>query len=216
MRHEFGSVAEPGVLTPTIPQDIGARSIRQRILGAMAKSCAEKTFACTTIADIVAGASISRATFYKHFENKGECFDAAAEEFMIELRGVALEASSASEAPSEATRDAISAILQRLSEKPAFARLLLMEAPNVNPSIVPRCRDLVIDAMDNRWRKAKTTDRSGPDARIAYGRANVLLADHLSGGDGDGHLTSLMPEVLYIALMPYIGQDKALELAGGP
>jgi AcrR family transcriptional regulator len=215
MRHELGSLAEPGVLTPTIPQDIGARSIRQRILGAMARSCSEKTFAATTIADVVAAAGISRATFYKHFENKRECFDAAAEEFISELRGVALEASPISEAPADATRDAVSAVLNRLAEKPAFARLLLVEAPNVNPSIVPRCRDLVVDAMDSRWRQMKTTDHSGPDPRIAYGRANVLLAEHLSG-DGDGHLVSLAPEVLYIALLPYVGQDKALELVGEP
>jgi AcrR family transcriptional regulator len=216
MRHEFGSVAEPGVLTPTIPQDIGARSIRQRILAAMARSCAERTFAGTTIGDIVADAGISRATFYKHFENKHECFDAAAEDFLIELRGVAADAAgSDSASASEATRDGVEALLRRLSEKPAFAKLLLVEAPNVNPSVVPRCRGLVVEAMGERWRQTKTTSRPGADPGIAFGRAKVLLAEHLSG-DGDGDVTALLPELLYIALLPYIGQDRALELAGRP
>lgn len=215
MRHEFGSLTEPGVLTPTIPQDIGARSIRQRILGAMAKSCAEKTFACTTIADIVGAANISRATFYKHFENKRQCFDAAAVDFLAELHGVAADASSTFDSPPEATRGVVAALLQRLTEKPAFALLLLVEAPNVNPSLVPRCRDLVLTAMEAHWGEGSSATKApGADPRIAFGRANVLLAEHLSGDDG--HLSSLLPELLYIALLPYLGQDKALEHAGGP
>jgi AcrR family transcriptional regulator len=216
MRHELGSVAEPGVLTPTIPQDIGVRSIRQRILAALARSCAEKTFACTTIADIVAGASVSRATFYKHFENKRECFDAAAEEFLGELHAAASDVGSESATPSEATREAAAALLRRLAEKPAFARLLLVEAPVVNPAILPRCRGLVVDAMEGRWRRTKTPSRPGADPGIAFGRANVLLAEHLSADADDDDLASLLPEVLYIALLPYTGQDKALELAGAP
>jgi AcrR family transcriptional regulator len=214
MRHEFGSLTEPGVLTPTIPQDIGARSIRQRILAAMARSCAERTFAGTTIGDIVADAGVSRATFYKHFENKRECFDAAAEEFLVELRSVAADAAgSDSASASDATRDGVEALLRRLSEKPTFAKLLLVEAPNVNPSMVPRCRDLVVEAMGERWRQTRTAKRPGADPGIAFGRANILLAEHLSS-DGNGDLTALLPELVYVALLPYIGQDKALELAG--
>lgn len=89
MRHEIGSIGEPGVLMPTVPADIGARLQRQRILDGMAASCAEKTFAKTTIGDIVERAAISRATFYKHFANKEECFEAAVEQFVEELEEAA-------------------------------------------------------------------------------------------------------------------------------
>ena len=89
-------MSELGVLTPSIPRDIGVRSQRQRILESMATCCSEKTFSTTTIADIVGHASISRATFYKHFVNKRECFDAVADNFLAELQGVTAEAHSMS------------------------------------------------------------------------------------------------------------------------
>ena len=45
--------AGAAVLTPSLPWDVAVRSQRERILKAIARSCAEKTFAETTIADIV-------------------------------------------------------------------------------------------------------------------------------------------------------------------
>ena len=60
----------------------------------MIESCAEKTYAATTIADIVASARISRTTFYKHFADKRECFDAAIDYCIGELEGVAASAHS--------------------------------------------------------------------------------------------------------------------------
>src|SRR4249919_64194 len=70
MQKQGSSHIVPGVLDPTIPIDIGEQSQRQRIIDAMIESCAEKTYAATTIADIVKRASISRTTFYKRFPNK--------------------------------------------------------------------------------------------------------------------------------------------------
>jgi AcrR family transcriptional regulator len=69
------------VLALAVPADVADQSRRQRILDAIAASCAEKTFATTTIADIVGRARVSRATFYKHFKSKRDCFDAALDHF---------------------------------------------------------------------------------------------------------------------------------------
>ena len=52
-------------------------SQRSRILDSIVSCCAEKTYAETTIADIVARACVSRTTFYKLFSDKRDCFDAA-------------------------------------------------------------------------------------------------------------------------------------------
>ena len=73
MQKQRSSEKPVSVLRPTIPVDIGERSQRQRILDAMIDSCAEKTYAATTITDIVARAHISRTTFYKHYEDKRAC-----------------------------------------------------------------------------------------------------------------------------------------------
>jgi AcrR family transcriptional regulator len=209
MRHEIGSLEEPGVLTPTIPLDIGARSHRQRILAAMASSCAEKSFASTTIGDIVKRASISRGTFYKYFENKRECFDATADAFLVELETAATEALPDATSPTDAIDRATTVVLDIFAAKPAYADLLLVEAPNVDPAIVLRYRGIVVGALDALWRRGREAKHVGADPEIAFGRAKVLIADHLAGGEAE-QLPELHPELVYLALLPYIGHDKAL------
>ena len=86
MQKRRGSETVTSVLDPTIPIDIGERSQRQRIIEAMIECCAEKTYAATTIADIVGRASISRTTFYKRFAGKRACFDARLDWCLDELQ----------------------------------------------------------------------------------------------------------------------------------
>jgi AcrR family transcriptional regulator len=212
MREEFVSASEPGVLTPSVPRDIGARSQRQRILESTARSCEEKTFSTTTIADIVGHASISRATFYKHFTNKRECFYAAAEDFLVELQDAAAEAHAEDDSHVDAIRSLIGAVLKRLAAKPAQANLLLVEATIVDPEIVRRCRDLVIDGIRAQPLSEGRMEPGGADPEIAFGRAKVLVADYLVAGRVE-ELPSLLPELVYVALLPFAGQEMALEQA---
>src|SRR4051795_2217185 len=60
-----------------LERDVVLASQRGRMLGAMADAVAGKGFAATTVADVVAGAGVSRKTFYEHFRDKEECFLAA-------------------------------------------------------------------------------------------------------------------------------------------
>lgn len=208
-----GAVAGSSVLTPRVPRDVGARSQQQRILAAMAKSVAEKSISATTIADIVGCASISRATFYKHFTNKQECFYATAEAFLAELQGAAVVAYTRGEdSPLVSVRNVIAAVLELLAAKPDHAKLLLVEAPIVDPEIVRRYRNLAIGALKKQLAAEDGSRGAAADPEIAFGRAKVLIAEHIAAGQIDD-LPSLLPELVYIALLPYAGQDAALEQA---
>lgn len=203
-----------GVLAPSLPQDLGARSQRRRILEAMATSCAEKTYAATTIADIVGCASISRGTFYKHFANKQECFYATAEAFLVDLQGTATVAYARSEdaLPVDAVRDVIAAVLQCLAARPEQTKMLLVEAPIVDPEIVRRYRSFVIAALEKQLRGEGIAADAEADAEIAFGRAKVLIAEYVAAGRVQ-QLPTLLPELIYIALLPYAGQATALAQA---
>lgn len=200
-----------GVLTPSLPQDIGIRSQRQRILEAMAKSCAEKTYSATTIADIVGCASISRGTFYKHFTNKQECFYATADTFLVDLQGAAAVACTRSDdvSPVDAVRDVIAAVLEGLAAKPEQTKMLLVEAPIVDPEIVRRYRSFVLGALEGQLQPGGVVGDAKANPEIAFGRAKVLIADYVAAGRVE-QLPSLLPELVYIALLPYAGQDMAL------
>jgi AcrR family transcriptional regulator len=79
-------------LLPATAPDFGAGEQRRRIIDAMIDSCAEKTYGGTTISDIVARARISRTTFYKQFDDKRACFDAAIGHCIEQLQAVAAAA----------------------------------------------------------------------------------------------------------------------------
>jgi AcrR family transcriptional regulator len=213
MKQDLEASSEPGVLTPSVPWDIGARAQRERILKAMARSVAEKTFSATTIADIVGHASISRATFYKHFANKRECFDATATAFLTELQKTAKVARSTSDGSASSTiRNVVAAVLDLLAVKPHQTQVLLVEAPIVDPDIVRRYRLLILEALAAQQQGGRPNGVTGADPEIAFGRAKVLIVGYLAAGRVK-ELPSLLPELVYIAHLPYLGQDLALRQA---
>ena len=117
----------------------------------MVESCAEKTYAATTITDIVSRAHISRTTFYKHFEDKRACFDAAIDYCIGELQGVAATAHSPSDPPGDAARKAATAVVEALAAKPGLAQLLTGDAMAVEPLVIERYRGRTIPALEALW-----------------------------------------------------------------
>jgi AcrR family transcriptional regulator len=200
------------VLDPTIPIDIGERSQRQRIVEAMVDCCAEKTYAATTIADIVSHASISRTTFYKRFGGKRECFDAALEWCIDEVRAAAATSYSTTDAPPVAVRKAAAAILELMAAKPALTQLLMGEAFSVEPAIVGRYRNLLIPVLEKLWADAGEPRGGRTDPRLAFGRAQVLIYNQITAGRAK-RLPELLPEIVYIGLLPFSGHEEALREA---
>ncbi|HET6997406.1 MAG TPA: TetR/AcrR family transcriptional regulator [Solirubrobacterales bacterium] len=196
----------PGVLDPTIPVDIGEQSQRQRIIDAMIESCADKTYAATTIADIVRRASISRTTFYKRFPNKRACFDGALESCLEMLRIAAADSHDPSDPPAEALRKAAAATLELMATKPAMAQLVMGDALTVEPAIIQRYRDLVVPATEGLWSEDGASRHADP--YLAFGRIQVLIFNQIAIGRTE-HLFELLPEIVYIALLPFAGHEEA-------
>jgi len=177
----------------------------------MVASCAEKTYIATTIGDVVAAARISRTTFYREFDDKRACFDAALEHCIEEVRGAATGACSADEPPAQAVREATAAVLDLLAARPELVHLLVGEAIAVDPAVVERYRDLVVPAVSGLW----GSDEEGEthlDPWLAFGRAQLLIFDRVTAGDAGG-LSELLPEVVYLAVGPFAGHDAAIEEA---
>lgn len=198
------------VLQPTTSPDIGSRTQRERIVDAIIESCAEKTYAATTITDIVGRARISRTTFYKHFPDKRACFDAAVEHCLIELQQAAAAAHSGADDPAEATRKAATAVLEALAERPGFAQLLSGDAIGVDPAVIERYRRATIPALEALWAGSGNGSTPHLDPRLAFGQAQVLLLNQIASGKSD-RLPELLPQIVYLAVSPYGGHEEALE-----
>jgi AcrR family transcriptional regulator len=61
------------------PRAEAERNQRERLFAAMVATVAEKGYEATTVADLVELSGVSRSAFYRHFEDKQQCFLAAIE-----------------------------------------------------------------------------------------------------------------------------------------
>src|SRR5690349_14435014 len=73
------------------PDEVAA-SQRERMLRAMSVACAEKGYKATTVSDVVAGARVSRKTFYEQFDGLEACFLAAYQACLEQLRAALADA----------------------------------------------------------------------------------------------------------------------------
>jgi AcrR family transcriptional regulator len=210
MQKHRGSETASSVLQPTTPPDIGSQSQRRRIIDAIVESCAEKTYAATTITDIVARAHISRTTFYKHFKDKRACFDAAVDYCIAELQQVAEAARLDSDPPAEAARKAATAVLEALAARPGLAQLLTGDAIAVDPSMIEHYRRVTIPALEALWSKNGESATTHTDPRLAFGQCQVLILNQIAIGKAN-HLPELLPEIVYLTVSPFGGHEEALK-----
>jgi AcrR family transcriptional regulator len=177
----------------------------------MVACCAEKTYTATTIGDVVAGAHISRSTFYREFDDKRSCFDAALGYCIEEVWAAAEGACSDDDSMAEAVRAGTTAVLDLLATRPELGHLLVGEAVAVEPAVVERYRDLVVPALARLWESSEERP-TYLDPWLAFGRAQLLIFDRVTAGEAE-RLTELLPELVYLAVAPFAGHDAAIEQA---
>ena len=212
MGNEAEFLSAHNVLAPTSPAPSASRAREEKVLAAMAALCAERSYAATTIGEVAKRAGVSTRTFYKLFpEGKQQCFEAAGVAFVAELeQSVAAARQDTGTWPDE-VRAGIAAILEVAARKPDFARLAFVEAGAVDPALVERHRPAMAEALAPQ--PLPDGERAdNPLAIGALGRAQVLIIERITAGR-TAELPQLLPDVLFIALLPFLGQEEALKAA---
>ena len=196
-----------------LAEPLVAHSQRERILVAMAESCAGKGYNATTIADIVEPAGVSRATFYELFKDKGDCFHAAMEVSLADAMGRVVSAYSPDKPWAAMVRDAADAFLDLLASRPAFARMALIEAPASGDRgfELYASGKRVLQSLLDRGREDPVEEEAIPSSagRAALAGAEALIVGQILAGNAE-RLRELLPDVVYITTVPYLGQDEAL------
>jgi AcrR family transcriptional regulator len=182
---------------------------RRRMIAAMVARCAEQTYPRTTIADVVAAARVSRTTFYREFEDKRACFDAAVGYCIDELRAAAAEPLARDDEPGAKIRGAAAAILELLAERPELANLLVGDAAAVEPAVVDRYRELLLPAVRAIWTAAGVVGDTHMNPSLAFGRAQLLVFERVTAGRAE-ELPVLLPELVYLGVAPFAGHAAAL------
>ncbi len=196
-----------------LPEPLIAHSQRERILTAMAEACASKGYGAATIADIVETAGVSRATFYELFKDKEDCLQASMELSLADAMGRIVEVYSPDKPWATMVRDAAATFLDLLASRPDFARMALIEAPAAGGRSLEMYGSgkRVLQALLDRGRGDPMEEQGIPSSagRGALAAAESLIVGQILAGNTE-RLRELLPDIVYIVVIPYLGQDEAL------
>src|SRR4051812_10010238 len=106
-----------------------------RLLDAMVRAVADKGYADVTVADVVAGAGVSRRTFYENFDDKLACFLVAYETGAnLVLSEIHAELRALPQADRTTRLEAgLGAYLRALASEPQFSRVLTLDVLGAGP-----------------------------------------------------------------------------------
>jgi AcrR family transcriptional regulator len=207
-----------------LERDVVLASQRGRMLGAMADAVAAKGYAATTVADVVAGAGVSRKTFYEHFRDKEECFLAAYDagvDLVLDAI-VAARPDPGDDSWIALMRARVRAYLHTLAANPAFARTFLIEVFAAGPraldrraEVLSRFAQLFRDLHDDALRQFP--DLQPVPERIyvaAVGAINELVSD-VARERRTAELPELEDTLLFLQVALFAGRDTAASLGLG-
>lgn len=193
--------------------DVFAISDRDRILRAMAELCAEEGYTETTVEAVLQRAGVGADSFASHFADKEDCALAALNKVVSETLARISMAHSSPLGVVELRRFEVKAILELVAAQSSFAWLAYVEArqggtERMHDSYESAARVLAL--MMERIGGAAETRRA--TARAALGGAEAILRKELAAGRAQ-HLPQLLPDFVYAALVPFVGQREALRQA---
>jgi AcrR family transcriptional regulator len=195
-----------------LPRRFIVHNQRERMLLAVAEAVAKQGFVTTTVADIIARARLSRRTFYEHFADKEECFLAAYDTVVEQLLAAVGQAYEQADGWAQKVHDGLETFLAYLAAEPAFARMCIVEVVAAGPEARTR-RDsamrVFVDFLEpGRAEAPKGIVVPTLAADVVVGGLYEIIYSRLQRNAAD-ELVEMLPELLYCALVPYIGHRAA-------
>ena len=195
-----------------IPRELVADDQRRRLTEAVLAIVADRGYTAATVADVLAAAAVSRATFYEHFADKEACFLAAHREALeAALVAVAVPVSQ-HEDWIEQIHAGLAGLLDHLSTRDTVARAGMIHVIGGGPEADREYRD-AIDAfcpfLDGGRARSAWGARLPPTvARATVGAIAGTVRDEALAGRSAA-LPALLPELVYVAFVPYLGDEEA-------
>jgi AcrR family transcriptional regulator len=192
----------PGAL-PRGPHKLSREEVqqrqRERLLYATTEVVADLGYANTTVADIIAKAGVSRATFYELFSDREDCFQTAyraSAELVATLMTSQLELLRAEDGdPLVRLGRVLEVYLRVLHEAPALARVFLIEVYAAGPALIEQRRQSLerfVDIVAETHRGETGLLGTEPDQRFAaqalVGAVSALVTNCIGAGDIEGLL----------------------------
>jgi AcrR family transcriptional regulator len=197
-----------------LPRSFVVHNQRERILSAVASVAGVAGYPAMTVEDIIAEAGLSRRTFYDHFKSKEDAFLAAYDAGAAQLIAIVAEAFAASDDFVQQAVGGLQALLETLANEPGFAAMCIVEVLAAGPAAVER-RNAAMAAFAALIQQSAETlpkSRRPPPLTaetVVGGIYEVIYARVLRGESAE--LPGLVPDLTYSMLLPFAGQEVALE-----
>ena len=192
---------------------MASESRRDLILAAMIRVVGRKGYKETSVADVIEEANVSRTTFYKHFEDKHECFLAAYKVLVEQVFTKVTANCNGTESWLSRMEKGLTTIVELFALEPELARTAVVEVAAAGAD----ARRLHWDAVA-RFTRYLEDGRELSDGRelpenislMSAGAVSGLIFDELLAGRA-AQLPTLLPDLLFAMLVPYIGPRAAAE-----
>lgn len=202
----------------SLPAELIRAVQRERLLAGMLRATTELGYRDLSVQDVIDRAGVSRPTFYEHFENKEDCFLAAFDAAAQRLVGRVEGAARAGGGWRERLRMALEEMLRFVTAEPDAAMTLIVEARAACPLALIR-RDEILDRFASCVDTGVRAEVAGSDvisptaAAGIVGGIDALLYSRINRGD-TADLESLVPSLMYFAVLPYEGHETATSELG--
>jgi AcrR family transcriptional regulator len=189
---------------------------QQLILQGMLKAVGTKGYERATVKDAIDEAGVYRQAFYDSFRDKEDCYlqalDAGSAWIELEMR----EAAAGLTTWRRQLRGALGGLLGFLDREPEVGRALLVEVHAAGPRAVQRRAEAMerAAAMIDLAREESDGDAPAIASEAVVAGIHAVLHSRLSSDQQNGFLR-LLPELVYLAVLPYFGADvAAMEMLG--
>ena len=163
---------------------------------------------------VIERAKTSRATFYKHFEDREDCFAQAYGEAGEWLYRRLIGAAKRQTSWREGLRAGLAELLEFCANQPAVAQALLVEVHAAGERPQAQRRDLMerlSRALDSARQEIPPGQAPPPVASdFIVGAIDTLLAAKLLDGDA-ARAPEMLPGLLHFVVMQYLGETAAWE-----
>lgn len=212
-RRDLAAVLEPSA-------SVRSADPRQAILDALVQAVALRGYDRTTLDRVLLLAEVPAPVFDEHFEDKQDCLLAALDDLIDRIeRSISARIDGSRPWP-ERVRLGLQALLTALADDPSGARVALVECLSAGEPAIARVRSAVAKTIPvleagRRGEGGAAVSAAGTDhlpaqtsEAVVGGIASILHRRVLEGDTAQ--LPALLPDLLYFALMPYIGHERAL------
>jgi len=197
-------------------EPLASHSEREWILLGMAEACATSGYEKTSVADVCTAAGVEPASFEELFANTEECLTAAMEMAVADARRRLADAYFPAKPWAASVRDGAAALLGLLADRPALARMALVEVPAAGgraAELYAAGRRELLSFLEGGAGQAVEPGVPASAARAALAGAEALVVGQILAGRTSS-LGKRTPEVAYVLTVPYLGRGEALREAG--